>query len=177
VYKRQLSRKWGSLDNAGRAEWEAYALDHPGVDKFGDPFIMSGINAYMRLNHKAIRLWNSSHYQGLPPAVEPASAPFVLTAATGVGNPGDVDLSWTEVGTGVAADYWEIWIAGPFQSEGKVNVLNRYNFQANIAGNVMLTTIADLAEGFWYWFQIRYIDQYGQTTAWVPAQATPMLTP
>lgn len=172
-----ISRRWGGLTDVQREEWNAYAIDHPGTDRFGDPFIMSGINAFMMLNHKAIRLWNSSHYQEIPPAVEPVSAVFVLTAITGITNPGEVDLSWTELGTGLVADYYEIWKAGPFQSEGKVSVVNRYSFEKHVSGNVLLSTVAGLAEGFWYWFQVRYIDQYGQTTAWVTGNATPMLTP
>ena len=172
-----VSRQWGKLSDDNRADWEAYALDHPGVDRFGDPFIMSGINAFMMLNHKAIRLWNASHYRATPPADDPVSAVFVLSAEHGATNPGDIDLSWTELGTGLVTDYYEIWMAGPFQSPGKVSVGNRYSWLKNVSGNVLLSTVIALAEGFWYWFQVRYIDEFGQTTAWVTAQATPKATP
>lgn len=172
-----LSRQWGGLTDANREEWEAYAIDHPGTDRFGDPFIMSGINAFMMLNHKAVRIGTVAAYSATPPAIEPVSAVDTLTAITGVGNPGECDLTWTELGTGIAADYWEVWIAGPFQSQGRVSVANRFKYEAKVGGNVLLSTVAGLAEGFWYWFQVRYLAIDGQKTAWVLDQATPMLTP
>lgn len=171
-----VSRRWATLSDPQRDEWGAYALDHPGVDRFGDPFIMSGINAFMMLNHKAIRLWNASHYSEVPPAADPVSAVFVLTSVTGAVDPGDVDLSWTELGTGIVTDYYEIWMAGPFQSPGRVQIDNRYSFKLHVSGNVLLSTVSGLAEGFWYWFKVRYIDASGQITAWVTDQATPKLT-
>lgn len=172
-----ISRRWGTITNGQRAQWEAYAIEHPGTDRFGDPFIMSGINAFQMLNHPAMRTGGSTAYQVTPPALDPISAVDAFYAVTGVGNPGEIDLTWTELGAGIHTDWWEIWMAGPFQSPGRVAVNNRFSSKAYIAGNVLLNTIADLAEGFWYWFQIRYLDEYGQKTAWVQAQATPMLTP
>ncbi len=171
-----IARQWGTVSEGDRYLWEAWAIDHPGTDRFGDPFIMSGINAFMMLNHKAVRLYTVSGYSETPPVGEPASAVDIVTVITGVTNPGDIDISWTELGIGLAADKWEVWLAGPFQSQGRTNVLNRYRYNGDVDGNVLLATLAGLAEGFWYWLQVRYVGANGQVTAWVSGQGTPKLT-
>ena len=171
-----VSRQWAKLSDAQRAEWTAYAISHPGTDRFGDPFIMSGINAFMMLNHKSIRRWGNANYQTTPPAADPPASCQILTAVTGAMNAGEIDLTWVQIGAGLDTDVWEIWMAGPFQSPGRVSVNNRFSFKVFIAGDTLLTTVSDLAEGFWYWFQIRYLDTTGQITAWVLDQATPKLT-
>ena len=168
-----LSRQWGLLTAGERASWGAWAVDHPGTDKFGDPFIMSGFNAFIMLNHHAVRFGTGADMNRLPPEVAPVSAIDVLTAAAGALLEGDVDLSWTELGAGIAADFWEIQIAGPFQSPGRVSVSSRFHFVASVAGNVLLETIADLDVGMYYWFRVRYVAADGQKTAWGQAQATP----
>jgi len=169
------SRQWGSLTQAQRDAWIAYANDNPVQNKFGDPMTLSGINMFTKLNIVAVDKGGSGAFQTTPPSTEPASAVLVLTAATGVGIAGDVDLSWTEVGTGVAADFWEIRWAGPFQSPGKLEVYSKLANTSYVAGNVLLATIGGLDVGFWYWFAVRYVDQYGQTTNWHLAQATPFI--
>jgi len=171
-----LARQWGELSNEQRESWGTWALTHPGTDKFGDPFIMSGFNAFIMLNHHRMRIDPGEAYEVLPPEDPPASSPLVLSAAAGAGDPGDVDLTWTETGIGIAADFWEIAVAGPFQSEGRVAVETMYKVYAFVAGNVLMETIEDLDEGMWYWFKIRYIDEYGQVTAEQVAQTTPKVT-
>lgn len=171
-----VSRQWGTLSEEDRGLWEAWAIEHPGTDRFGDPFIMSGINAFMMLNHQSIRTNGVEEYSETPPAAEPLSAVLLLTAVTGAGNPGEIDLTWTELGDGEVQDDWEIWIAGPFQSKGRVSVANRFHLLSYTQGNVLLYTATGLAEGFWYWFQVAYKSLSGQRTAWVLDQATPMLT-
>jgi len=172
-----LSRQWGELTGGQRDSWDAWAIDHPGTDKFGDPFIMSGYNAFVKLNHHALRLFGVGTPYVLPPEDPPAAAVALLIATTGVGNPGEVDLEWQEVGAGIGDDKWEIQIAGPFQSGGRKSVESRFKWQVSMGGNILLTTITGLDEGFWYWFRVRYVGMFGQTTAWHVEQATPMLTP
>jgi len=171
-----LSREWGQLTQGQRDSWDAWAIDHPGTDKFGDPFIMSGFNAFIMLNHTSVRMGGSAEMNVLPPEDPPEAAIDGLTVVTGATNPGEVDLTWTDLGTGNVLDYWEIQIAGPFQSAGRRAVDSRYFHKAWIAGNVMLATIAGLDEGMWYWFRVRYIAVDGQVTAWNSRQATPKLT-
>ena len=172
-----VSRIWATLTTLQMESWDEWAANHPQPDVFGNPFIMSGDNAHMQLNHTAVRLWGAGSENALPPEDPPVSSLDTFTAATGITNPGDCDLTWTELGTGIAADAWEIQIAGPFQSVGRRAVISRFRYQVKVAGNVLLATIADLNEGQWYWFRCRYVALDGQTTAWLYQQATPMLTP
>jgi len=171
-----LSRQWASLSDLQRESWRDWALDHPGSNKFGDPFIMSGANAYVMLNHAAVRLFGVGAENDLPPVDPPVSSIEKLTGITGAVSAGDVDLSWTELGTGIAGDKWEIQMAGPFQSPGRVEVMSRFAFKQDVAGNVLLDTVSGLDEGFWYWFRVRYVALDGQVTAWQYAQATPKVT-
>jgi len=171
-----LSRQWGELTTGERDSWDAWAIDHPGTDKFGDPFIMSGFNAYVMLNHTAIRIAEVGEGYDLPPEDPPVASISVLNAETGAGNAGEVDLTWSEVGTGEANDWWEIQVAGPFQSAGRKSVEARFKYVQKVAGNVALDTVADLDEGFWYWFRVRYVESHGQISAWHVKQATPKLT-
>lgn len=171
-----LSREWGELTTAQRDSWGAWAIDHPGTDKFGDPFIMSGFNAFVMLNHTAVRLGTSAKFSSLPPEDPPASAVFSFNAVTGAINPGEVDLSWTETGTGLAADYFEIQIAGPFLSQGRKSVESRFKNVTTVAGDTLLVTAGGYDEGMWYWFRVRYVADNGQITAWHTAQVTPKTT-
>jgi len=172
-----LSRQWGGLTDVQRQYWREYAVNNPQPDGFGGTFIMSGINAFVSLNHVAIRLDDAAAFQESPPTDEVPATIATFAAVTGVGNPGEVDLTITVTGTGEAADFVEFKVAGPFLSKGRVEVHSRYKFASSVAGNILVDTIADLNEGSWYWFQARYVDEFGQRTAWHVAQATPMLTP
>lgn len=171
-----LSRQWGLLTDAQRQSWRDWASDHPGTNKFGDPFIMQGMNAYIMLNHNVLRLFPGSTEYDLPPEDPPASSIKLLTAVSGATNPGDVDLTWTEFGAGTPGDGWEIQIAGPFQSQGRVEVYSRFAYTLKVAGDVLLATVDGLDQGFWYWFRVRFLDSFGQKTAWEYAQATPKVT-
>lgn len=171
-----LSRQWGELTPQQRASWDAWAIDHPGTDKFGDPFIMSGFNAFIMLNHQAVRLGSGSDMATLPPEDPPVSAIDTLSAAAGPTNPGDVLLEWTQLGTGISADKWEIQTAGPFQSRGRKSVEARFKFRHSAGGDESAYTVTVMDEGMWYWFRVRYVALDGQTTAWQVAQATPKLT-
>lgn len=172
-----LSRYWGDLTDAQRALWEDYASNHPQPDGFGGVFIMSGINAYVMLNHSIIRLYGFGSEIEEPPVEDPPATISQFTASTGATNPGDIDLEWVHGGTPEITDINEIRMAGPFISPGKVNVFERKVHIANPGGTVVELTIEDLVEGAWYWFFIRYMDEYGQVTAWLTDQATPKLTP
>lgn len=170
------SRQWGLLSDIQRAAWKSYAIDHPTTNKFGDTMVLSGFNQYVKLNIPAIQLGGSAAIQDAPPFSEPPTSVDIFTAITGITLPGDVDLSWTELGAGIAGDFFQIRWAGPFGSAGRVEVFERLANTSEVAGNVLLVTIADLIENFWYWFAVRYVDEFGQTTNWHMAQATPKLT-
>lgn len=172
-----LSRAWGGLTDAQRVLWENYALNNPETNAFGMQFIMSGINAFVKLNHTIIRMWGYGAQSDTPPVAECPASIDVFTAITGVTNPGDCDLDWTHLGVPVAGDKNEVRIAGPFASPGRQQVFERKKFQTAPAGTTVAVTIAGLIELMWYWFFVRYVDDAGQTTAWASAKATPMVTP
>lgn len=168
-----LSRKWGTLTDEARNSWKAWAEDHPEPDGFGGTFIMSGINAFVKLNFNAMRLQTPAAYYGLPPEDECPASLNSLTASTGVGAAGDVDLVWTHNGVGEAEDFNEIQIAGPFLSPGRKEVYSRFRFIQLTSGTLLLATVSGLDVGMWYWFRVRYVDDFGQVSAWHYSQATP----
>lgn len=171
------ARQWGELTDAQRAEWETWALNHPEPDRFGGTFIMSGINAFTKLNFQATRLGGTAAFITTPPEDPPAASLYSLIVAQGATNPGEIDVTWTHQGAGDAADFNEVQLAGPFQSPGLKEVHNQFKFIETVAGNILTDTLDGLVEGFWYWVRVRYVDQYGQVTAWHQGQATPKLTP
>ncbi len=172
-----LAREYTTLTPAQRVLWENYALNHPHPDGFGGTFILSGQNAYIMLNHTAVRGFAIGALQTDPPTDPPAASILSFTAETGATDPGDIDLTWSHAGTADAADRNEMRIAGPFQSPARQEVHSRFRHGAWIAGNLVVFTATGLVEDTWYWFLIRYTDQYGQTSAWHMKQATPKLTP
>lgn len=145
-----LSRQWGELTNAQRESWNAWALDHPFIDAFGDEFSGSGFNCYISLNANAVRLGGAGAENALPPVDPPPTGVETLACSAGT-NPGDLDLDWSELGTGLVTDHFEYQIAGPFQSEGRVAVESRFAYEGKVAGNVLTATVAGLDEGMWYW--------------------------
>ena len=171
-----LSRNYGQLTDEQRNSWKTWALTHPELNTFGDEFIMSGINAYMKLNSHALRIWGPGTDNDLPPSAPPVADLATLTAVAGITDPGDIDLAWTVNGAGAAGDAVEIQIAGPFQSEGLVEVFNQYRYVDDVAGNLVVDTIEGLDEGFWYWVRARYLAADGQTTPWMYAHSQPKVT-
>ena len=171
-----LSRQYGTLGGADRVLWEQYALDHPQDDGFGGTFIMSGQNAYVMLNHTAVRLGLIGKLQTSPPTNPPPATITGLSVVTGATDPGDIDLTWTPDGTPVDTDYNEYRIAGPFQSPARQEVHSRFKYLGKATGVTSMLTLSGLIEGTWYWVNIRYVDEYGQKTAWLTGQATPKLT-
>jgi len=163
------SRQYGSLTAGQRAEWEAYATNHPYPDGFGGTFILTPEQMYIALNVVAVRLGESSMLQTSPPTDPPAASVIKLIPSDGVAS-GEVVLTWTHAGTGAAADYMDCQRAGPFQSQGRVEIHNRYRETALTAGNILTFTYTGLLAEMWYWFRVRYVDQYGQVTNWVNAQ-------
>lgn len=172
-----LSRAWGLLSDAQRQLWRDYAVEHKYPDGFGGVFTLTGSQMYIALNHSAIRLGSTVSEQDEPPVVDPPASLNSLTVVTGATNPGDIDLAWTHIGAPVITDFNEIWVSPPLGSEGKVNVDSRMRHYGHPAGNAVALTITGYVEGAWYWVKVRYIDIFGQKTAWLWGHATPKLTP
>lgn len=167
-----LARRWGALTDAQRLEWEAYGDNHPRPDGFGGTFIMSGINAAVSLNMNAMRLGGAGAEQTSPPSDEvPASINSLVAVKGAIAN--QIDCTVTINGTGEAADFIEFQIAGPFGSKGRVEVFSRYRFDKTITGDLLIASIIGLEIDFWYWIRARYVDEFGQVSAWVYAQQEP----
>jgi hypothetical protein len=170
----QLARMFSDLTIPQMEAWENWATNHPEGDKYGGTFLLSAIQAFIKLNHTAFRLFGVKYDD--PPVADPVAACDTLAVAAGL-TPGDCDLTWTHIGTGVAADLNEVQIAGPFMSKGRRSVFSRFRYIEDVAGNLLVDTVGGLTEQMWYWFRVRYIDMHGMVTNWVYGQGQPAVTP
>ena len=161
-----LSRSWGLESDENRALWDFWASQHPIPNGFGGTFQLDGNQAYMMLNHSTIRLDGYAAQQSAPPLVLPPATIDTLVAVTGVGLAGDIDITITHLGTGIASDFNEYRIVGPFGGNSRRSVASRYVFNKTTAGNVLTATISDLFPGGGYWIRARYIADDGQPTNW-----------
>jgi len=163
------ARQYGKLTTEQRAEWEAYATNHPHPDGFGGTFILTPEQAYLMLNVVAVRLGTDTALQTSPPAEDPPASIYYLMCEQGPAD-GDCMLGWTHLGTGVIEDFIDIQRAGPFQSPGRVEVHNRYREMRRMSGEALSYTYEGLIVDMWYWFRVRYVDKYGQVTNWMNVQ-------
>jgi len=169
-----LARKYSDLSIAQMEAWENWATNHPEGDKYGGTFILSGIQAFIKLTHTSKRLLATEVLD--PPTEDPVATVQILEANPGIVI-GDVDLTWTHAGTGAAEDCNEIQIAGPFMSKGRRSVESRFIYTNQTAGDILLLTISDLTPEMWYWFRVRYVALSGMTTNWVYVQTQPFAGP
>jgi hypothetical protein len=161
-----LSRYWGDLTDVQREAWRDYAANHPRPDKFGGTFQMTGSQAFTSLNHQAIRLGGYAALLEDPPASDPPASVDSLGAEDGI-SPVQIVLTWTLFGTPVATDFNEVWESRPYLSPGRVEIHEQYRFLKSNAGDDLEANVSGLQPGMWYWFQVRYVDEFGQVTAWV----------
>jgi len=171
-----ISTYYQELTPLQRVAWEQWAQDHPEPDGFGGTFLLTGHQAFVKLNHTAIRLDDWDAFNADPPAVAIQAALESLIVVTGLTLAGDIDASWTFSGVESASDFVEMQIAGPFTSAAKQSVESRFRFVQTVAGNVALDTIAGLTEAHWYWVRARYVSAAGQVSAWLYGHAQPKLT-
>lgn len=158
-----LSTAWGLEDPADRAMWDIWAQNHPKPNGFGGNFQLDGNQAYMMLNHTAVRLGGEVAKQSQPPVADVSPRIDTLTA-TGGGAVGEIDLVWTVFGTGLAADFCEVLCTGAFESAGRRAVLTKLKFNQSVAGNVATAKVTGLQPGKWHWLAVRYVSADGQTT-------------
>lgn len=163
------ARKYGELTAGLRDEWEAYAQNHPQPDGFGGTFILTPEQAYLMLNIVAVVRGGQTALQTSPPATVPGASMVDFSAEDGIAS-GEVDLTWGAYGTPVDVDHVDIQRAGPFQSQGRVEIHSRYRATVKLDGTAFQYTYQGLIPEMWYWFRVRYTDQYGQTTNWVTVQ-------
>jgi hypothetical protein len=160
-----LSRNWGNESAPDRALWDAWAAAHPVPDGFGGTFQLDGNQAYIKLNHTAIRLYGGAGKNAQPPVSDlPAVCDSLVVTSLVVG---EAVPTWTILGVGAAGDKVEVWIAGPFTSPGRRAVSARFTYVTKENGNVLTSFVANLQSGAYYWLKVRYTGADGQTSNWV----------
>lgn len=167
-----LSRKWGLISQAVRDQFIAWAADHPEKNALGDTFIMTGLQCFIKLQHVQWRLWTASGLTLTPPTSELAYSVTDFLAASGAGA-GQINLTWEVYDDGDALDLVEIQLAGPFVSEAKDVVFNRFKFHHSVAGNLEEYMLVSLVHDMWYWIRARYVGADGQVSEWQYAKQTP----
>lgn len=171
-----FSRHWGTLSSAVRALWQVWADEHPGTDKFGQPFIMTGMNAYLQLNVRAAKVGGVAGTSDSPPLANLDQTVQDFVAAGAVA-PGGIDLTWSLPNVGDALDFIEVRQAGPFASPALAKLPAEMDFKETVAGNLLVDAVVGLVEGGWYWFAVRYVGADGQASNWHIAQSQPTPTP
>jgi len=166
----QLSKSWGFLTEEQRQAWRDWAAVNPVPDGFGGTFQLDGNQAYIMLNHTAVRLADWDAMQELPPEAYCPATVDTLVAEDGVAS-GEVKLTWTTMGEPLVTDFHEIHHTKGFQSPGRVAVENHYRSQGlHPSGTTYTLTVTGLELNLWYWFRVRYVDAYGQRSNWLRVQ-------
>lgn len=171
-----LARHWGYLTDANREAWKSWAINHPEPDGFGGTFILTGNNAYIKLNHTAWRLGGHGKVQDDPPLADLEFAIENYDVDTPLVT-GDFITVWDLVGVGSASDFVEIQLAGPFDSPARIQVFNQFRFEKTVSGTVETETTAGLTVDAWYWKRARYVGVDGQISPWLYIQYQPTTVP
>jgi len=165
-----LSRQYGVLDAADRLLWEAYSASHPVNDKFGNPIQLTGANWFQKLNQIQMIVQEAVDVvMTQPPVSDPIASIDTLTPSDGIAD-GSVVLTPTINGTGLAADFLQIQVAGPFTSPARQEIDAFFTDLASGAGNDASLTVSDLQVDAWFWFRMRYTTLNNRPTSWVYAQ-------
>jgi hypothetical protein len=164
-----LSRQWGTLTNAQRELWRGWARVHPQADGFGGTFLLTGEQAFIKMNQVAVRVFSLGTGLLVPPIAACVSGVATLTLTQGAVAAGFV-VSWTADVGNLVTDKFEVAIAGPFQSAGKVQVAGKFRNYNTVPGTTLTTPVAAQQASAWYFARVRYVDQTGQVSAWVQDQ-------
>jgi len=172
-----ISMTYQGLTDPQMDAWEAYAQNHPEPDGFGGTFIPTGHQAYVGLNHTAVRLDEYAARNDDPPVLSPVAALDTMEAVVGTVAEGDIIANWTYQGAEIADDFAEIRIAGPFHSRARKAIDSRFKFLATVPGDEMTYTAENLIVGMWYWLEVRYVSAAGQPTVFLMDQMQPFTGP
>ena len=164
-----LSRQWGTLTAIQREAWRAWARVHPQPDGFGGTFLLTGEQAFIKLNIPALRLWGGVVGYTDPPIAGCVSGIATITLTQGA-VPSAFVAAWTDDTGNLVTDKNEVSIAGPFQSPGKIEVAGKYRYYGSTTGIVLTLPVTGLQANAWYFCRVRYVDSKGQVSAWVSDQ-------
>jgi hypothetical protein len=164
-----LARQWGTLTEINRGLWRVWASNHPQSDGFGGTFLMTGEQAFIMMNQVAVRAFSLASGLLVPPLAGVVSGVATLTLTQGAVAAGFV-VSWTALAGNIVGDKFEIGIAGPFQSPGKIAVEGKFRLYNSTTGIVLTTPVTGQQASAWYFARVRYTDSTGQVSAWVQDQ-------
>jgi len=164
-----LARQWSTLTNAQRELWRGWARVHPVSDGFGGTVILTGEQAFIKLNQVAVRAFTMAAGLLVPPIAPVVSGVATLSLVAGA-VAGGWTVNWTADTGNIVADKFEIAIAGPFQSAGKIEVAGKFKLLASVTGTTLTYAVTGQQASAWYFTRIRYTDQTGQVSAWVQDQ-------
>jgi len=168
-----LSRMYKTLTSVQVEAWIAWAQTHPVIDRLGESMVLSAIAQFNKLNHVACRLGGYAALLTLPPLENLQYGIQDFAAAAGAAVEGDIDLSWTLLGAGDAADFIEICMTAPLSSDKRDLPYNMYKYNCVTTGIVLVKVLSDLPVGYTYYFRARYVGFDGQVSGWQYAAATP----
>lgn len=94
-----LAQAYGALDPTDQQAWEAWAPEHPIVDRLGDSRVLQASNAYIQINMRLLRIGASPI--SLPPIASPPAAISGLTL-TAQDAAGVCSLAWTSGALGAS---------------------------------------------------------------------------
>jgi len=161
-----LASQWAVLTTFQRANWEAWALAHPLPDGFGGTKIVSGFNAFMLHNQRAMSVGTAATYNANAPTVALAATIATLSGAAGAVSGGFV-ANWTHLGTGLVTDKNQINVSAPNLGPGRYNGLTGWKMVMTVAGNVLTAVVTGLIPLGYYGVRVRYIQVDGQASPWL----------
>jgi len=154
-----LTRKWATLEQSNRNNWNDYARDHPLIDWTGNPKRLTGLNWYVRCGVNLLR--QNCALQSNPPTTAAPDAITNFAAANGVLQS---VITWTAYpGTDKLV---EIWMVGP-HTQGRLAKIEQAKYKNVAAGEAATITITGLQVGRYTFFGRCLDEDNGLTSVWV----------
>lgn len=164
-----LSQAWGSLTAGQVAAWRDWANSHEYVTALGQKFRGTGLNAYLELNFPLV--YNSVAAKASPPtvALKPGFAGFA--AVTGSAVNGEIACSWTKATGSDADDWYRLDITSQMPNEHRLAQASDWRIAQFVTGTAATQSIVDLVPDGWYWVRCRFVQDDGQSSGIMVAQA------
>lgn len=159
-----LARTWATLTAAARADWNIYAANHQETDGMGSPKRLTGMNWYLRLNQRLIKMAKTQIT--VFPAVAAPTSPLSFSTPSVVGY---IRCLWA----GNTTSDWQMWIHvdGP-HSIGRIGSLPKAKFAITSDAALGDLPITPKSPGV-YTVYARYVDGLtGLASPWVTTTAT-----
>jgi len=159
-----LSQYWGiTLTALQRTKWNELADQIVFKNKLGQSYRPNGYNVFIQRNVQRLRMGHATAQVPVPgngaidDSVSYVETDLVGTAITCYLN--------NYAGLVISANAWEVWVAGPFDTESRNAIDPEYKYETHGHGVTSLTT-SPLTQGKWYWVRLRWNDIDGRTGNW-----------